>query len=346
MSKKKLLKNKLNILIIGLGNIGTRHLQSLLKLRNETNFYLVDPFFKKKQNRKIDKLLLISKNSISHKFFFYEEIDNLKNKNILLDLCIVATNSNKRFLILKKISSFLSIKNIILEKFLFNKLSQYSKALKLYQEKPNNIFVNQWLFQSSKLRQILKKYKNYNLDFKIQGVEWGMCCNIVHFIDLVRNFKVNDDQILKITKINLKPKIRPAKRKGFYETYGDLTLKYGNHSLFVKCIENNSNLDDKRSGINISIKAKNFKKKYINFNLKSNKIVGYENLDGKIKHFNEKIELMSELTVNIFNNLRKKRYIYLPTLKQSTKQHLIIFDVFSRHFENKINIKKDICPIT
>ena len=48
MLKKKLFNKIPNFMIIGLGNIGMRHFQSLSNLDGLANFYLVDPKFKKK----------------------------------------------------------------------------------------------------------------------------------------------------------------------------------------------------------------------------------------------------------------------------------------------------------
>ena len=208
------------------------------------------------------------------------------------------------------------------------------------------IFVNQWMCQSSKLRNILNKFRNFQLDFLVTGTEWGLATNILHFIDLVRFFKIKDSEKPKIIKANLSPIIRSAKRKGFYEVYGSIKIRYGQHNLITSCSEGNFATGSAPDGINIEIKARNFKNRFIKFKLKLGSIQGLENFDGNIHHFSVNIELMSQLTRNIFENLNTNKKIYLPTLKQSIEQHLVICKLFSKHFQKSMKTKSGICPVT
>lgn len=333
-------------MIIGVGAIGKRHLQSLIKLSGNANFYLIDPIFNSIKERKIESFLGVKSIRSNKKIFFYENIDDWIGKNTILDLCIIATNSDNRFSILKKILSSVIVKNIILEKFLFNKLSDYKKALKISSSKSNSIFVNQWILQSLKLRNIFDRFKNYKLDFKVTGIEWGMASNIVHFIDMVRYFKISKFNSPTIIKKNLSPVIRSAKRSGFYEVYGNLSIKYGKHNLYVNCEQGNYDVGSKPNSIDVEIRVRKYKNRFIKFNLKSGKIKGLENIDGKVRHFSKKIELMSQLTGNVFENLSKKKKIYLPNLKQSIKQHLVIYKLLSKHFKKVMKTKNGICPVT
>ncbi len=306
-------------MIIGVGAIGKRHLQSLIKLSGNANFYLIDPIFNSIKERKIESFLGVKSIRSNKKIFFYENIDDWIGKNTILDLCIIATNSDSRFSILKKISSSVLVKNIILEKFLFNKLADYKKALKISSSKSNSIFVNQWILQSLKLRNIFDRFKNYKLDFKVTGIEWGMASNIVHFIDMVRYFKISKFNSPTIIKKNLSPVIRSAKRSGFYEVYGNLSIKYGKHNLYVNCEQGNYDVGSKPNSIDVEIRVRKYKSRFIKFNLKSGKIKGLENIDGKVRHFSKKIELMSQLTGNVFENLSKKKKNLFTKLKAVNK---------------------------
>tara|TARA_Y100000389_G_C17459182_1_gene520391 strand:+ start:1754 stop:2812 length:1059 start_codon:yes stop_codon:yes gene_type:complete len=346
MLKKKLSNNVKNLMIIGVGSIGKRHFQSLAEFNGEANFFLVDPIFNKIKKNKIKDYLGIKSIDSSKKIFFYKNVDEWINQNVILDLCIIATNSDNRFLILKKIISRSIVKNIILEKFLFTKISDYNKALDICKVQTSSVFVNQWMCQSSKLRNILKKFRNFQLDFLVTGTEWGLASNILHFIDLVRFFKIKELVKPKIVKANLSPTIRPAKRKGFYEVYGSIKIKYGQHNLIIKCSEGNFATGSAPDGINVEIKARNFKNRFIKFKLKLGLIQGLENFDGNIHHFSVNIELMSQLTRNVFESLNTNKKIYLPTLKQSTEQHLVICKLFSKHFQKSMKIKSGICPVT
>ena len=77
------------IVLIGLGTIGKRHLESLIKLKRKYTIYLIDTnlkaleFCKKK----------ICKNINTHNFFFSNKMTNLPK---FIDLAIIATNADKR----------------------------------------------------------------------------------------------------------------------------------------------------------------------------------------------------------------------------------------------------------
>jgi len=333
-------------MIIGVGSIGKRHFQSLINLNGKANFYLVDPIFSKIKKNRINNFLGVKSIQSNKKIFFYENINDWKSQNIFIDLCIISTNSNKRFFILNKVISLVATKYILLEKFLFDKLKDYSKALKICNTKSKHIFVNQWISQSSNLRKIFYKFKNYKLDFKVSAIDWGMASNILHFIDMVRYFRINNSISPKIRNANLSEVIRPAKRNGFYEVYGNVSIKYGKHNLYVSCNHSKLQKDTKPKKIDIEITAIKFKNRLVKFNLKPGIIEGSESINGKVRHFSEKVELMSELTGNVFKSLNKSKKIYLPTLEQSIKQHLIIFNLFSQHFKKTIKTKNGICPIT
>lgn len=333
-------------MIIGVGAIGRRHLQSLIKLKGKANFYLVDPIFDNIKKSKIKNFLGIKLIKPTKNFFFYKHINDWIKQRISLDLCIVATNSNIRFSIFNKIISSARIKNIILEKFLFDKLIDYNKALKINNLRSKSIFVNQWISQSLKLRKIFNNFKNYELDFKVTGTEWGMASNIIHFIDMVRYFEVKKLISPRILEANLSPKIRSAKRKGFFEVYGNLLIEYGKHKLYVGCNQGDFDIGSRPNSINIEIRVRKFKNRFVKFNLKSGRIKGLKNIDGKVIYFSEKIELMSELTRKVFESLNKNKKIYLPSLKQSIRQHLVISKLFSNHFKKVINTKKGVCPVT
>lgn len=330
----------MRIMIIGFGQIGKRHFQSLLGLKSRVNIYLVDPIFK---NKNILEAELVKPNI---KVACFEDLEDYREQKILLDLCIIATNSDKRMYLLNKIILLFNVKNIILEKFLFNKVSDYSKALKLCRDRHGFIFVNQWMCQSLVIRNILSEFKNDSLDVKVTGIEWGMGCNILHFIDLVRYFNINDEDFPKIIEQNLNPRIRQAKREGFYEIYGNLSIKYGKHNLFVECCESDFPVGSTPNGINIEIKVKNLKNKFIKFSLKSGWINGEKNINGKVTKFSKKIELISGMTRDIFRKLTLNKKIYLPNLEQSINQHIIICKIFARHFEKIMKIKIGLCPIT
>ena len=96
----------MNILIVGSGNIGYRHAQKLHRIKEVKKIFFFD------KNKK--KYTYIKKLIISGKIFF---LQNLNLKQIKIDLAIIATTVENRYLLLKRIiKEKPKLKNIILKK--------------------------------------------------------------------------------------------------------------------------------------------------------------------------------------------------------------------------------------
>ena len=83
------------IAIIGLGQIGQRHLQSILRINHKLNLYLFD------LNQKV--LEFIQKNYLVDKkinIFFESE---LNIKNLKIDILLICTTADVRLKVLKKV---------------------------------------------------------------------------------------------------------------------------------------------------------------------------------------------------------------------------------------------------
>ena len=170
---------KHKILILGCGNIGTRYLQGLKQCKNLLEIYVVDKNIKslKTAKNEYDKTKHEDKNHC-----FYSEGFPKKIKSI--EICIVATSSYQRFNIINNITKNVKIKNWIFEKV----LAQNSLDLK----KINNLIINSnsraWVNTSGRsqpwLKKIRSKINQKILLGKVDGYNWGLMCNSIHYLDL------------------------------------------------------------------------------------------------------------------------------------------------------------------
>ena len=136
---------KKNILIIGCGKMGLSHLKSFVNKPN-LNIYIFD------------------KNKTNFDFISNNNIYVLKNLRSLpkINFCIISTDSKPRFKILKQILEQKKIKIFLIEKFIFQKVSQYEFLSKNYYTK--NIYVNVWgKFIYFKIKKWLKKFSSYDI---------------------------------------------------------------------------------------------------------------------------------------------------------------------------------------
>ena len=169
-------QNKLNIfLIIGLGNIGSRHLESLLKVKN-SQIYIYD-----NSKEKITQTLEKYKNKKIKK------LNKLKDLKKSIDFVVIATNADTRHEVLSDLVKNCNPKYVLLEKVVFQKLIYFKKFIKISKIKKIKFLINYprrlWGFFHSIKNEIKKSQSKFQIEFR--GQNWGLCCNTIHFIDLL-----------------------------------------------------------------------------------------------------------------------------------------------------------------
>ena len=109
----------INIVLIGAGKLGSRHLQALAKIGIEAKIYVVDPSIESTEIA-FARFKEIPQNSNVKHIEFLKNIDDLNIRTV--DVAIIATSSEHRFFALNSLLSHVSVNYLILEKFLFQNL--------------------------------------------------------------------------------------------------------------------------------------------------------------------------------------------------------------------------------
>ena len=321
--------------IIGAGQVGSRHLQALCHLESLTRIDLVDPSEEslKKASDCYEEVAYPRKQKIE--LCFHKSLDGLPDS---LDLIIIATNSSVRSDVLKKATRKRSVKNLILEKVLFQKKIDYIEVDNFLKESSIPTWVSCWM-RTTDLFKKIKSLLNLNdsIQMKVEGSKWGMGCNSIHYMDLFSYLSGCND--FKFVSVNLEDKILNAKRKGFKEFIGHLEGKNSrDDSLNLFC--NNKNKDF------ISIEIRNGPESYLfdtnfvnHFDLKSSNPLASR--IGKVF-----LPYQSEMTHIWVNDILKKGSCDLPTYANSMKLHLELISVFTYHIEKITGDQIDACPIT
>lgn len=314
---------KKKILIIGFGNIGFRHFESLYRNKKNFKFYIYD----KDVNNVLKKIKSFKNIQILNKLI-QNEI-----KNICFDLIIIATPSLNRFDIFKKITINLKFKNMLIEKFLFNEKKNYEDCLKIIDKINSKIYVHcprpEWKYFID-LKKILKG--KINLEYK--GFNWRMASNSIHFLDLF-SFLIDSSEI-KLEKIRVKDKIS-SKRDNYMEFRGKMSFMSKNQSTLT--IDD----DKKYKSSSMRIKFASFTDE-IEINMGQMELVRYK-FKKKIFHKKYKVPLTSNLTGKIVNKILSNKNINLTELRKSVKLHMILFPIFMKILGNTKS-KKKYLPIT
>ena len=108
---------------------------------------------------------------------------------------------------------------MILEKFLFPRLSDYVEIGKLLIEKGVKTWVNcpRRMWDGYHFIKSLINGKQ-PIEYTFAGGEWGMCCNTIHFIDIFMMLNGEDSFIVDLN--NLDKEVVDSKRPGYVEVHG------------------------------------------------------------------------------------------------------------------------------
>ena len=321
---------KKNIILVGCGNIGSRHLQALVKLPFNIDIHVVE---KSNTSKNLAKMRLneIKFNQKNHSIFWYDSIQKISK---ISDLVIISTLSEGR---VRLIENLLKKKNkkFLIEKPVCQSKKEYDSVLKQMKSFKATGWVNtnRRYFESyKKIKQELKN--SIFFDIHVFSTSSGLGTNAIHFIDLF-SWLTNDSKI-KLNGDFLLPKLFPNKRgKQFKEFYGTI----------IGSGKNNSN-------VTLTFLPSNTESIFVTISTNStNYIIDELNQNGikiskKTKKFGFKFEHASNLTTKIAKDILEKNTSYLPKLDESFVHHTELFRIFTSHIEKQLKRHVTLCPIT
>jgi len=321
---------KKNIILVGCGNIGSRHLQALVKLPLIVNIHIVEKK-KKSKNIAISRLNELKFNKKNHQIFWYNSIEQISK---IADLVIISTLSEGR---VDLIQNLLKKKNkrFLIEKPVCQSKQEYTNLLK--QMKLFNatgwVNTNRRYFESyRKIKHELRNSKFFNINVLCKSV--GLGTNAIHFLDLFSWF--TNDYKIKLNGDFLIPKLFNNKRgKQFQEFYGTV----------VGSVENNSSLI-------LTFLPSNIESIFIVISTDTSNYI-IDELNQKIfkigitnKKFKFVNQYASNLTTSIVNDILIKNTSFLPKLAESYEAHIELFRIFNLHIKKQLKRDVSLCPIT
>lgn len=322
------------IALIGAGQLGSRHLQGLAKSDLKIDIEVLEPF---ENSRKLAKSrfeeMPKNKNIIGIKY-----IENFSEISEVLDLVIVATNSDVRFDIVEKLLTNKHVKNLLLEKVLFQQVESYKKVKDLLHATNTRCWVNHPRRMFPLYRRLKDELQNSKfVNFLVSGGNWGLACNGLHFLDCFSYITSEVD--LRLSGIYLEDKLYNTKRKGFNEIGGMISGALGDRATFsINCFpENYSPVQFCIVSDSINVLIDEANNWYRISENKNNWIP--EDKTEKIVYFQS--ELTNILINDIFNDT-----CGLPTYDEAMMLHVQYLTFILEHINSFSDIKYDFCPIT
>src|SRR5664280_943568 len=202
------------IAIIGAGAIGARHLQGLARCERMIKVDVVDP--SEPARARAANLLAETVGLKCGEVAYHADISTL----IAPDIAIVATSSRDRA---GAISDLIGkgVRQFVLEKVLFTKLSDYDLVDRLFAEHRVSAWVNCVRRAYPRASTIMQAINGRPFNYQVVGQGWGLGCNLIHHIDEIAMLSGQSD--IELRSDGLAPGSISAKRDGYIEFIGTIS---------------------------------------------------------------------------------------------------------------------------
>lgn len=319
-----------NIVIIGAGQLGSRHLQSLLKSKEALSISVVDTLQEPLviAEKRASEIEYGNSKTIVNYYTNYELIPSF------IEFAVVATSSVVRLAVIKELLRKSAVRYLLLEKVLFQSLNEYVEAEKLFEEKKVNVWVNCPRRMYSSYAFIKKMFKkNDLLSVSLEAGDWGLGCNAIHYLDIISYLNGDIDYVIDTSKL---VEVTDSKRTGYREVLGVLLATQSNGSLVTLSSFSNSN----RPSV---LKIVSDKVTIIISEVLGSCLISTEENGWKWEEKGFHVEYQSNLTSKVLSELIESGTCSLTPFSESKKIHMSLIKALTEFF-NKNGISG--CPIT
>jgi hypothetical protein len=207
--------------IVGVGQLGSRHLQSLAGFGRARRIFIVDPSEESLQRAKERYDAVRLEDSPPQELIALKDISGLPQD---IEFIVLANSANTRLDAITRIAAQSQVKNWLLEKILFQRLADYEKARAIFGANVGRVWVNcaqrYWAF----FREIKQRFPaSPDAELLVVGGEWGLGSNSIHNADIASYLWGGDLS----HSAELDAGTLPSKRPGFFEFTGLMETRSG-----------------------------------------------------------------------------------------------------------------------
>lgn len=208
-----------NIVLIGAGQLGSRHLQGIKRSLHNVAIFVFDVNIEA-INLARQRYEEIEENGYDKTIEYINDFEQLPQ---IIDIAIISTSSKPRAEITINLVKHRYVRFIVFEKFLFPSLDEYDLVRACLDENG----VDAWVNCPRRMFSCHKKIKKLlcadgPIMMSVEGGNWGLCCNSIHFVDLF-SWILNETDFSY--DLELEQMQQESKRKGYIEFFGKIVLK-------------------------------------------------------------------------------------------------------------------------
>lgn len=321
-------------LLIGAGQIGSRHLQGMLRSTQVQEIFVLDP---NEQSLAVSKQRAdeIIHRNIVHYITDWEKVPGD------ISIAIVATGAMNRERIIEQLLTKYNVQFLILEKILFQTLEAYDNIEGLLKSTSVKTWVNhpQLLFPHYiGQKEQLEMESPGSIGFQVFGSNWGLACNTLHYLELFQY--LSGSRISTINTSMLDEEVLPSKRQGYIEFTGTLFGSLQNGNFFSI-----TSVNAEPGSITVHIQTPD-SRIIVQEDGASNRVVmnkktGYMPIVETIHPVYQ-----STLTGILVDELIAKGNIGLPTFEQASFTHRKFISELLNKYSQITGKTETVCPIT
>ncbi|NLR61857.1 Gfo/Idh/MocA family oxidoreductase [Chitinophaga polysaccharea] len=322
--------------IIGAGQLGSRHLQALANVNSPLTIFVADI---NEQSLNVAQDRFNEVNMREDRVVHY--VNDTHDFPEQMDIIIVATNSIVRRTVVEKLLERITVKHLILEKFLFPKLEDYECVFALFnQHKDILVWVNcpRRTFDIYKdIASQLSTVEAGMINVSVTGSAWGLGCNSIHFVDLFA--MLTNESSVEVIYQGLDNEYMASKRAGYIDFSGKLLLRTPTgHNMSITSF--------KAGALPLIVEV--FTPAAYWIVNESAKIVDSAT-DGQNWELTRQIlnfPMQSKVGTGVINDLLTTNHCDLTPFNVSAQLHKALLTTFLAKYNSINNEGKDICPIT
>ena len=238
-----------------------------------------------------------------------------------LTLAYIGVTSSHRFGVLTQLLAHCAVDKLLLDKFLFDRREQYDQAEQLIKAAGCSSWVHAaraYWPSYQRVREIAEAWGDAGLN--VTGSNYGMACNAVHFLDIIRF--VTGNSVTRLEMEGRPLKIFDSKRPGYREFFGTLSGETTTgRAIRLACVgEEGTNVTVRVTGADADI--------VIEETLRTARLIGK---DGTVIEEWEFLPVRASENKAVFVDILTGGNCLLPTYAESKQMHLALFDAMMPH---------------
>jgi len=316
------------IVVLGVGQLGSRYLQGLAKLESPSEIWAYDVSEEAlgKARQGWDEM----SSSTQHGLSMTTDFEDLEGD---FDLAILSCTADSRPRLTSELSKKVNVRAWLLEKL----LAQSSQGLQIIRDSiPENApaWVNTPMMTYPLYQQLTPKLNGAPVHANFLNFT-GVACNGIHYVDFVA--RLGDTEVVGVNVDGLRGWTPYVKRPLFFDVEGSMELSYSNGSLLTL------------SGVSANRSAS------VDFNIRSlhddsSHWTIFEQ-EGRAVSESEEINgqgflFQSDSTPQLVSKILSKSDTGLPTLNQSLLQHKPFLQALLEHWNAVMSDRRTELPIT